>query len=98
MNWAGLSVTRSWPPMTFVMATAGSVAAHCQRTRRSRRCRRAREMLLSPSPFSHLRCAACRLVLLKTERFLVVGVYTEPATAAEAIPYIHQKADFITTG
>mmetsp|Transcript_21934 Transcript_21934/g.36238 ORF Transcript_21934/g.36238 Transcript_21934/m.36238 type:complete len:142 (+) Transcript_21934:28-453(+) len=32
------------------------------------------------------------IVLVKTDKLLVLATYTEPITAAEAIPYVHQKA------
>jgi len=32
------------------------------------------------------------IVLVKTARFLVVGVYTEPATAAQVVPHVHRFA------
>jgi hypothetical protein len=33
------------------------------------------------------------IVLVKTPRVLVLATYTEPVTAAEAIPYVHKFAD-----
>jgi len=33
------------------------------------------------------------IVLVKNRKVLVLAVYAEPATAAEAIPYVHQFAD-----
>ena len=33
------------------------------------------------------------IVIVKTSRLLVVALYTEPATAAEAIPLVHRFVD-----
>lgn len=33
------------------------------------------------------------IVLVKTRKVLVLAVYAEPVTAAQAIPYVHQFAD-----
>ena len=33
------------------------------------------------------------IVLVKNRKVLVLAVYAEPTTAAEAIPYVHQFAD-----
>ncbi len=37
--------------------------------------------------------SASGIVLVKTGRLLLVGVYSEPVTAAQAFPYVHKMAD-----
>merc|ERR1712083_292628 len=38
------------------------------------------------------------IVLIKTEKVLLLTTYSEPVTAAEAIPFAHRKAEILMQG
>ena len=38
------------------------------------------------------------IVLVKTHRVLVLATYTDPITAAEAIPYVHKFTESLEAG